>query len=124
MARITVQDCLEQIDNRFDLVLAASQRARQISLGAEPRVARENDKPSVIALREIAEGLVGREVLDEEDFSVEHAVEGDMAEVAEELAAVEEGPSAAGSESATDGEDPSEAGETSQADDVDSSEER
>ena len=65
MARITVQDCLEQIDNRFELVLTASRRARNLSLGAEARVARENDKPTVIALREIAEGAVGREVLDE-----------------------------------------------------------
>ena len=101
MARITVQDCLEHVDNRFDLVLAAAQRARQISLGAEPRVPRENDKPTVIALREVAEGLVGREVLDEEDFSVEHtAADTDMAEVAEELAAVDEAASVAADESA------------------------
>ncbi len=65
MARITVQDCLENVDNRFELVLAASRRARNISLGADPRVPRENDKPTVIALREIAEGMIGREVLDE-----------------------------------------------------------
>lgn len=65
MARITVQDCLEQVDNRFELVLTASRRARNLSLGAEARVPRENDKPTVIALREIAEGVVGREVLDE-----------------------------------------------------------
>lgn len=65
MARITVQDCLEQVDNRFELVLMAARRARNLSLGAEARVPRENDKPTVIALREIAEGLVGREVLDE-----------------------------------------------------------
>lgn len=89
MARITVEDCLENVDNRFDLVLAAAQRARQISLGAEPRLPRENDKPTVIALREIAAGLVGREVLDEDDFSVELEAEGEMAGVAEELAAVD-----------------------------------
>lgn len=71
MARITVQDCLENVDNRFELVLLAAQRARQISIGAEPKVPRENDKPTVLALREIAEGLVGREVLDEDDFKVE-----------------------------------------------------
>lgn len=65
MARITVQDCLEQVDNRFELVLTASRRARNLSLGAEARVPRENDKPTVIALREIAAGLVGHEVLDE-----------------------------------------------------------
>lgn len=90
MARITVQDCLENVDNRFDLVLTASQRARQIALGAEPRVPRENDKPTVIALREIAAGLVGREVLEEEDFSVEQSADSDMAEVAEELAAIDD----------------------------------
>lgn len=65
MARITVQDSLEQIDNRFELVLASARRARQVALGADPRVPRENDKPTVIALREIADGAVGREVFDE-----------------------------------------------------------
>lgn len=90
MARITVQDCLEHVDNRFDLVLTAAQRARQISMGAEPRIPRENDKPTVIALREIAEGLVGREVLDEDDYSVEIEAESGMADIAEELAAVDE----------------------------------
>ena len=65
MARITVEDCLENLDNRFQLVLVAAKRSRQISLGAEPRVPLENDKPTVVALREIAAGLVGPEVLDE-----------------------------------------------------------
>ncbi len=69
MARITAQDCLEQMDNRFELVLASAQRARQLSLGAEPRVPRENDKPTVIALREIAAGVIGREVLDQESMA-------------------------------------------------------
>jgi len=55
MARITVEDCLENIDNRFELVLTATKRARQIAHGAEPLVDEENDKPTVIALREIAE---------------------------------------------------------------------
>ena len=76
MARITVQDCLEQVDNRFELVLAAAHRARHLSLGAEPRVPRENDKPTVIALREIAEGVIGREVLDEEPTPVQPAEAG------------------------------------------------
>ena len=58
MARITVEDCLENIDNRFELVLTATKRARQISHGAEPLVEEENDKPTVIALREIADGLI------------------------------------------------------------------
>ena len=65
MARITVEDCLEHVDNRFDLVLLASRRARQISQGADPLVPAENDKPTVIALREIAEGLVTAEGMDE-----------------------------------------------------------
>ena len=57
MARVTVEDCLNNVDNRFQLVLVATKRARQISLGSEPFVEEENDKPTVIALREIAEGL-------------------------------------------------------------------
>lgn len=57
MARITVEDCLEKIPNRFDLIIDASERARKISIeGAEPLVPKENDKSTVIALREIAEG--------------------------------------------------------------------
>ena len=67
MARVTVEDCMEQITNRFDLVLAAARRARQIYAGAQPTVEEENDKPTVIALREIAEGNVGLEVLDQPD---------------------------------------------------------
>ena len=58
MARVTVEDCLEHVDNRFELVLQASKRARKISIGAEPLVPTENDKPTVIALREIAQGLI------------------------------------------------------------------
>ncbi len=61
MARVTVEDCLEHVDNRFDLVLLASKRARQIAMGSQPLVAEEGDKPTVIALREIAEGLVSHE---------------------------------------------------------------
>jgi DNA-directed RNA polymerase subunit omega len=61
MARITVEDCLENIDNRFELVLTATKRARQIAHGADPLVEIENDKPTVIALREIAEGLIDSE---------------------------------------------------------------
>jgi DNA-directed RNA polymerase subunit omega len=61
MARITVEDCLDRIDNRFEMVLTATKRARQIANGAEPMVEEENDKPTVIALREIAAGLVDPE---------------------------------------------------------------
>ena len=65
MARITVEDCLEHVENRFDLVLLASRRARQIAQGADPLVAHENDKPTVLALREIAEGLISESGMDE-----------------------------------------------------------
>ena len=55
MARVTVEDCLDKVDNRFHLVLAASHRARQLAMGAQALVPWENDKPTVVALREIAE---------------------------------------------------------------------
>ena len=68
MARVTVEDCLEHVDNRFQLVMLATKRARQIATkGFEPLVPEENDKPTVIALREIAEGKIGRELLSEID---------------------------------------------------------
>ena len=65
MARITVEDCLENIDNIFEMVLVASKRARRIAHGAEPLVELENDKPTVIALREIAEGHITPAILEE-----------------------------------------------------------
>lgn len=65
MARITVEDCLENIDNIFEMVMVASKRARRIAHGAEPMVELENDKPTVIALREIAEGHITPSILDE-----------------------------------------------------------
>lgn len=58
MARLSVEDCLERIDNRYDLVLLASKRTRQLLLGAEPLIEDQSDKPAVIALREIAAGEV------------------------------------------------------------------
>jgi len=66
MARITVEDCLAHMNNRFELVLAATKRARQIERGAEPFVPWENDKPTVVALREISAELVTAEVLHQE----------------------------------------------------------
>lgn len=66
MARVTVEDCLENVENRFELVLVAAKRARNISLGSEAMVPIENDKPTVVALREIAMGLVTKAVLDAE----------------------------------------------------------
>jgi DNA-directed RNA polymerase subunit omega len=64
MARVTVEDCLDKVANRFQLVLLASKRARQLARGAEPLLEWENDKPTVMALREIAEDKVGIELLD------------------------------------------------------------
>ena len=65
MARIPVEDCLDKIDNRFDMPLIAAERARQIAMGAEPLVPFDNDKPTVIALREISEGVMSREILEQ-----------------------------------------------------------
>jgi len=65
MARLTIEDCLNHINNRFELVLLASKRARQIIAGAEPLVPIENDKPTVIALREIAEGKITTRNIDD-----------------------------------------------------------
>lgn len=65
MARITVEDCLKNIDNQFDLVMVAAKRARRLANGQDPLVEIENDKPTVIALREIAEGLINAEILEQ-----------------------------------------------------------
>ena len=73
MARVTVEDCLENVANRFELVMVASKRARQIATGGkDPMVEEESDKPTVIALREIAEGFVTADILvREEEVDVE-----------------------------------------------------
>ncbi|MBA6413611.1 DNA-directed RNA polymerase subunit omega [Parahaliea sp. F7430] len=81
MARVTVEDCLENVDNRFELVMVASKRARQIATGGkEPMVEEESDKPTVIALREIAEGFVTADILTREE---EMDAEDELAEVME-----------------------------------------
>jgi DNA-directed RNA polymerase subunit omega len=67
MARITVEDCLSNIDNIFEMVLVAAKRARRVAHGAEPMVDLENDKPTVVALREIADGRVSASILEEID---------------------------------------------------------
>ncbi len=68
MARITVEDCLDHVDNRFELVLVSSKRARQIAVGGKsPMVPEENDKPTVIALREIEEGYVNASILTQKE---------------------------------------------------------
>ena len=79
MARITVEDCLEHVENRFELVMVATKRARQIATrGKDPMVEFSNDKPAVIALKEIELGLINPKNLDKEE---------DLDELTEELAA-------------------------------------
>jgi DNA-directed RNA polymerase subunit omega len=81
MARLTVEDCLDHVDNRFELVLVAAKRARQLSMGAEPLVELENDKPTVLALREIAENKINKSVLEEEvvpQDDIEAMIEGEL----------------------------------------------
>ena len=80
MARITVEDCLQNVDNLFDLVMVAAKRARRLANGAEPMVEWENDKPTVVALREVAEGLVDRAILDDLDAPVEELLSTEQAE--------------------------------------------
>ncbi len=85
MARVTVEDCLENVSNRFELVMVASKRARQIATGGkDPMVEEESDKPTVIALREIADGLVTPDILArEEELDAEQELAEVMMDVAE-----------------------------------------
>lgn len=72
MARVTVEDCLDHVENRFELVRLATRRARMMyRTNSEPMIDPEDDKPTVIALREIAMGLVSHEVLDEHDAATQ-----------------------------------------------------
>ena len=81
MARITVEDCLDKVDNRFELVMVSRKRARQIQIeGKDPMVSVDNDKPTVVALREIADGLVTNEILVEKPSVELEEVEEEMAE--------------------------------------------
>ena len=78
MARITVEDCLDHVDNRFELVMVGSKRARQIAVEGRPAlIDEENDKPTVIALREIEQGLVTADILTEipQDYEILDAEE-------------------------------------------------
>ncbi|MGD8236849.1 MAG: DNA-directed RNA polymerase subunit omega [Chromatiales bacterium] len=86
MARITVEDCLEHVDNRFDLVLLATKRARQLAAGVDPLIPWENDKPTVVALREIAEGLITEEVIEEQEQVGESTEDELLIALGEELA--------------------------------------
>lgn len=73
MARVTVEDCLDNVDNRFELVLLATRRARQLANGQQAGLDWENDKPTVMALREIAEGLVTPAIMDAREKAAEEA---------------------------------------------------
>jgi DNA-directed RNA polymerase subunit omega len=85
MARLTIEDCLTQVNNRYDLVPLAAKRARQLTLGKDALVDEDNDKPTVIALREIAEGLITPENIDtigKNDFLDEFEMVGEGEEAA------------------------------------------
>lgn len=94
MARITVEDCLDKVDNRFELVMVSSKRARQIQTGGkDPMVSIDKDKPTVIALREIAEGHVNADILVTKPRVEidESAMEAEVTALAEAEAALNEG---------------------------------
>ena len=104
MARITVEDCLENVDNRFELVMVSSKRSRQIQTGGkDPLVSLDNDKPTVLALREIAEGLIDASILITKPPSVELAELADeAAEAVEKVAEAAEAVKAVAPEEATE----------------------
>ena len=77
MSRITVEDCLDNVGNRFDLVLAAAKRARALAMGADPLVEIDNDKPTVIALREIAEGVYDPSAVSPDSETTEEGLDED-----------------------------------------------
>ncbi len=88
MARVTVEDCLENVANRFELVMVASKRARQMATGGkDPLVQEESDKPTVIALREIADGLIDAEKVDLIQAEIEAAKVFDVEELEEDATA-------------------------------------
>jgi DNA-directed RNA polymerase subunit omega len=104
MARITVEDCLENVDNRFELVMVSSKRSRQIQTGGkDPLVSLDNDKPTVLALREIAEGLIDASILIAKPPSVElEELADEAAEAVEKVAEAAEAVEAVASEEATE----------------------
>ena len=87
MARITVEDCLDHVDNRFDLVLLGTKRARQLASGVEPMLPWQNDKPTVMALREIAAGMLSPEIVAAAEQAEEETTKSLEQVLAEELAA-------------------------------------
>ncbi|OCG18774.1 MULTISPECIES: DNA-directed RNA polymerase subunit omega [unclassified Gilliamella] len=94
MARVTVQDAVEKIGNRFDLVIVAARRARQLQVeNKSPLVPEENDKETVIALREIEDGLVNKQILDIADFQTRQDVEAEARATLHESILLENTPS-------------------------------
>ena len=87
MARVTVEDCLDKVDNRFELVLVSTKRARLLANGKEPLVDWENDKPTVVALREIAAGLIDPKAIDEPEV-IEDEFEGGVEISVEDMESV------------------------------------
>ena len=85
MARVTVEDCLDNVENRFELVLVAAKRTRQLMLGADPLVPEDRDKLTVIALREIAEGMITRSILEEQEIDLEKELFGEAEELGVEV---------------------------------------
>jgi DNA-directed RNA polymerase subunit omega len=90
MARVTVEDCLGKVENRFQLVLVATKRARQLANGVQPLVEWENDKPTIVALREIADGLIDASILDEPLYPVMEEEETQEEGAADETVAADE----------------------------------
>ena len=82
MARITVEDCIGSVENTFQLVLVAAKRARQLANGAEALVPWENDKPTVVALREVAQGYITESILEQPDQSLDELLEAEQAAAA------------------------------------------
>ena len=94
MARVTVQDAVEKIGNRFDLVLVAARRARQLQVeNKSPLIPEENDKETVVALREIEDGLVNKQILDTAEFQARQDEESEVRAALHETVLLENTPS-------------------------------
>lgn len=120
MARVTVEDCLGMVENRFQLVLVATKRARQLANGVQPLVEWENDKPTIVALREIAEGLIDASILDEPLYPVMEEEETEEEGASEETVAADEEKVEAKVAADTDAEVDADAGEKAPAEDAES----
>ena len=120
MARVTVEDCLGKVENRFQLVLVATKRARQLANGVQPLVEWENDKPTIVALREIADGLIDASILDEPLYPVMEEEETEEEGASEETVATDEEKVEAKVAADTDAEVDADAGEKAPAEDAES----